>query len=65
MQAVILAAGEGTRLRPLTHGKPKAMIPVANRPVIAHVIDSLLANGIRDIVVVVGYRRHRMVKIAA
>ncbi|MDD1661118.1 MAG: NTP transferase domain-containing protein [Methanomicrobiales archaeon] len=57
MQAVILAAGEGTRLRPLTHSKPKAMIPVANRPVIAHVIDALLANGIRDIVVVVGYRR--------
>jgi len=57
MQAVILAAGEGTRLRPLTHGKPKAMIPVANRPVIAHVIDALLANGIRDIVVVAGYRR--------
>jgi UDP-N-acetylglucosamine diphosphorylase/glucosamine-1-phosphate N-acetyltransferase len=57
MQAVILAAGEGTRLRPLTHGKPKAMIPVANRPVIQHVMDALLANGIRDIVVVVGYRR--------
>jgi NDP-sugar pyrophosphorylase family protein len=57
MQAVILAAGEGTRLRPLTHSKPKAMIPVANRPVIAHVIDALLANGIRDIVVVAGYRR--------
>jgi glucose-1-phosphate thymidylyltransferase len=57
MQAVILAAGEGTRLRPLTHSKPKAMIPVANRPVIEHVIDALLANGIRDIIVVVGYRR--------
>ena len=57
MQAVILAAGEGTRLRPLTRSKPKAMIPVANRPVIAHVIDALLANGIRDIIVVVGYRR--------
>jgi glucose-1-phosphate thymidylyltransferase len=57
MQAVILAAGEGTRLRPLTHSKPKAMIPVANRPVIAHVIDALVANGIRDIIVVVGYRR--------
>ncbi|HXW98123.1 MAG TPA: sugar phosphate nucleotidyltransferase [Methanomicrobiales archaeon] len=57
MQAVILAAGEGTRLRPLTLAKPKAMIPVANRPVIAHVIDALLANGIRDIVVVAGYRR--------
>ena len=57
MQAVILAAGEGTRLRPLTHSKPKAMIPVANRPVIEHVINALLANGIREIVVVVGYRR--------
>ncbi|HVP25653.1 MAG TPA: sugar phosphate nucleotidyltransferase [Methanomicrobiales archaeon] len=57
MQAVILAAGEGTRLRPLTRSKPKALIPVANRPIIAHVIDALTANGIRDIVVVVGYRR--------
>ncbi|MDD1634046.1 MAG: NTP transferase domain-containing protein [Methanomicrobiales archaeon] len=57
MQAVILAAGEGMRLRPLTHSRPKAMIPVANRPIIAHVMDALIENGIRDLVVVAGYRK--------
>jgi UDP-N-acetylglucosamine diphosphorylase/glucosamine-1-phosphate N-acetyltransferase len=62
MQAVILAAGEGNRLRPLTRSKPKAMIPVANRPIIEYVINSLLANGIRDIVVVVGYRKEHVIR---
>ena len=57
MQAVILAAGEGKRVRPLTRSRPKAMIPVANRPIIEYVIEALLKNGIRDIVVVVGYRK--------
>lgn len=62
MQAVILAAGEGSRLRPLTRSKPKAMIPVANRPIIEYVIDALLENGIRDIVVVVGYRKEDVIR---
>ena len=62
MQAVILAAGEGSRLRPLTRSKPKAMIPVANRPIIEYVIDALLENGIRDIVVVVGYRKEHVIR---
>jgi len=62
MQAVILAAGEGTRVRPLTRSRPKAMIPVANRPMIDYVIESLTANGIRDIVVVVGYRREQVIR---
>ena len=57
MQAVILAAGEGRRVRPLTHSRPKALIPVANRPIIRYVIDALIQNGIRDIIVVVGYRK--------
>jgi len=57
MQAVILAAGEGRRVRPLTKNRPKAMIPVANRPIIEYVIDALVKNGIRDIIVVVGYRK--------
>ena len=60
MQAVILAAGEGKRVRPLTRGRPKAMIPVANRPIIAFVIDALVKNGIRDIIVVVGYRKEQV-----
>ena len=62
MQAVILAAGEGSRLRPLTRSKPKALLPVANRPIIEYVIDALLENGIRDIVVVVGYRKEEVIR---
>jgi len=62
VQAVILAAGEGNRLRPLTRSRPKAIIPVANRPIIEYVIDALLANGIRDIVVVVGYRKEHVIR---
>jgi len=62
MQAVILAAGEGKRVRPLTWSRPKAMIPVANRPIIAYTIDALLKNGIRDIIVVVGYRKEQVTR---
>jgi glucose-1-phosphate thymidylyltransferase len=62
MQAVILAAGEGVRVRPLTRNRPKAMMPVANRPIIEYVIDALKKNGIRDIVVVVGYRKEQVTR---
>jgi UDP-N-acetylglucosamine diphosphorylase/glucosamine-1-phosphate N-acetyltransferase len=62
MQAVILAAGEGKRVRPLTHSRPKALIPVANRPIIRYVIDALIQNGIRDIIVVVGYRKEQVTR---
>lgn len=62
MQAVILAAGEGKRVRPLTRNRPKAMIPVANRPIIEYAIEALVKNGIRDIVVVVGYRKEQVTR---
>ena len=62
LQAVILAAGEGIRLRPLTQNKPKALIPVANKPIIEHTILSLLEAGIRDIIVVVGYRKEQVMR---
>lgn len=62
MQAVILAAGEGNRVRPLTKNRPKAMIPVANRPIIEYAIDALVKNGIREIVVVVGYRKEQVTR---
>jgi UDP-N-acetylglucosamine diphosphorylase / glucose-1-phosphate thymidylyltransferase / UDP-N-acetylgalactosamine diphosphorylase / glucosamine-1-phosphate N-acetyltransferase / galactosamine-1-phosphate N-acetyltransferase len=62
MQAVILAAGEGKRVRPLTRSRPKSLIPVANRPIIEYVIDALLKNGIREIVVVVGYRKEQVTR---
>jgi glucose-1-phosphate thymidylyltransferase len=57
LKAVILAAGEGTRLRPLTVSKPKVMIPIANRPIIEYAVDAVSQNGIKDIVIVVGYKK--------
>lgn len=60
MKAVILAAGEGTRLKPLTDLRPKPMIPVANRPLLEHVVEAVAAAGITEIVLVVGYHRERI-----
>ncbi|MFC1866740.1 sugar phosphate nucleotidyltransferase [Thermodesulfobacteriota bacterium] len=51
MKAMILAAGLGTRLRPLTAEKPKALIPVVNRPIISRNIDYLTTHGFDDIIV--------------
>lgn len=55
MQTVILAAGEGTRMRPLTETVPKPMLPVADRPLCAHAADAAVAAGASELVVVVGY----------
>ena len=54
MQAVILAAGLGTRLRPLTDNKPKPMVEVKGKPIIAHNIERL-PETISEIIVVLGY----------
>jgi len=51
MKAMILAAGLGTRLRPLTEKRPKALMPVANQPIISRVIEYLKAQGVSEIVV--------------
>ena len=59
-QAVILAAGEGQRLRPFTLTKPKVMIPIAGKPMLQYAIESLAQIGIRNIVLVVGYRREQV-----
>jgi bifunctional UDP-N-acetylglucosamine pyrophosphorylase/glucosamine-1-phosphate N-acetyltransferase len=60
VQAVILAAGEGTRMRPLTYTKPKVMLPIMNKPIMEHLIIELRKAGIKDIVCVVGYRDDRI-----
>lgn len=49
--AFILAAGRGTRLRPLTESCPKPLLPMAGRPIITHVMDHLIAAGIRRFIV--------------
>ena len=55
MQTVILAAGEGTRMRPLTATVPKPMLPVADRPLCGHTADAAIAAGASELVFVVGY----------
>lgn len=55
MKAVIMAGGEGTRLRPLTSQTPKPLLPIANRPMMEHVIGLLARHGITDIVVTVAF----------
>jgi len=55
MQAVILAGGLGTRLRPLTEKIPKVMVPVNGRPFLLHLLQLLKGQGINDIVLCIGY----------
>lgn len=58
--AVVLAAGEGTRLRPLTRNRPKPMLPAADRPILEHVFDALVTAGMDRLVCVVGYKHDRV-----
>lgn len=55
MKAVVMAGGEGTRLRPLTINRPKPMVSLVDRPVIQHIIELLKVHGITDIIVTVQY----------
>src|SRR5487761_1784668 len=56
MKAVIMAGGEGTRLRPLTSNQPKPMMPIANRPMMEHIVELLKKHGFNDIVVTVAFQ---------
>ena len=60
MKAVILAAGEGMRCRPLTLTRSKVMLRIANKPMIEYVVQSLAESGITDIFMVVGYAKERI-----
>ncbi|HET9948485.1 MAG TPA: nucleotidyltransferase family protein, partial [Longimicrobiales bacterium] len=60
MKAVVPLAGKGTRLRPHTHHTPKPLLKVAGKPVLAFILDDLLALGIRDMVFIVGHLREAL-----
>jgi len=60
VKGYILAAGEGTRMRPLTANIPKPLLPVAGRPFLEHNIESLKEAGIKDILMLVGWRAQRI-----
>lgn len=60
MKAIVLAAGEGQRCRPLTATRSKVMLPVVNRPILEYVIEALVRNDIKDIILIVGYEKERI-----
>ncbi len=59
-QAIILAAGEGQRLRPFTVNRPKAMLDIAGKPILRFVVEALAESGIREICLVVGYQKEHV-----
>jgi NDP-sugar pyrophosphorylase family protein len=62
MKAVVLAAGKGIRLRPLTEKKPKALVELRGRPLIEHVLESLQEAGIEETTIVLGYLGRKIQK---
>ncbi|MGH9114973.1 MAG: glucose-1-phosphate thymidylyltransferase, partial [Acidimicrobiales bacterium] len=54
MKALILAGGEGTRLRPITHTRAKQLVPVANKPILFYGLDAIADAGIKEVGIVVG-----------
>ena len=55
MKIIIPVAGIGSKLRPHTHTQPKALVPVAGKPILAHIVDSLVQTGLNDFVFIIGY----------
>jgi len=60
MKAVVLAAGEGTRMRPLTANLPKPLLPVAGKPFLRHTLEALRSAGISQVAVLIGWQGHRI-----
>lgn len=61
MKAIILAAGQSLRLRPITNNKPKCLLKVGNKIIIDHQIETLHKNKIKDVVVVVGFCANQLI----
>ena len=55
MKIIIPVAGIGSKLRPHTHTQPKALVPVAGKPILSHIVDYLIAGGFTDFIFIVGY----------
>jgi len=60
MKAVILAAGEGTRMRPLTANLPKPLLPVAGKPFLRHTLEAVARADVRDVTILIGWQGHRI-----
>ncbi|RBL85654.1 glucose-1-phosphate thymidylyltransferase, partial [Streptomyces cavourensis] len=63
MKALVLSGGAGTRLRPFSYSMPKQLIPIANKPVLEHVLENVRAVGVTDVGVVVGDRADEIAQV--
>ena len=61
MKTVVLAAGQGKRLRPLTNNRPKVMLPVANKPILEHILVNAKNAGLKEFIFIVSYKRDTIV----
>ena len=55
VKAIVMAGGEGTRLRPLTSNQPKPMVPIVGKPCMEHILELLKAHGLEDVIVTVAF----------
>jgi mannose-1-phosphate guanylyltransferase / phosphomannomutase len=55
MKGVVMAGGEGTRLRPLTSNQPKPMVPIVGKPCMEHIVELLKEHGLEDVIVTVAF----------
>lgn len=62
-KAIILAAGKSDRMMPLTADRPKCLLEVAGKPIIQYQIDGLRAAGVQDILMVVGYKKEKIIEV--
>lgn len=62
MKAIIPVAGIGSRLRPHTHTQPKALVPVAGKAILLHIVDMLIENNVKDFVLIIGYMGEKIRK---
>lgn len=62
MKAVVLAAGRGTRLRPLTDERPKPLVEIDGKPLLTHCLEELVAIDTEELVIVVGYRKEQIIE---
>jgi len=60
LKAIILAAGEGSRMRPLTYTRPKVMLPIANKPILEHLLIEATRAGIQEFIFIVGYHHEQV-----
>lgn len=60
MKAIIPVAGIGSKLRPHTHTQPKALVPVAGKPILSHIVDKLASAGVNEFIFIIGYLGHKI-----